>query len=339
MEKLVPGLEGVPIMESEIGFINGLEGILEYRGISLRSWLRRVPMRRWRICSCLGNCPLVMNSRTFDQDLRTHRRVKYRILDMMKCMPENGHPMDMLQAAVAAMGMFYPARDIRDETQRYWSTIRLIAKMPTIVAAFERMRHGDEPVRPRDDCLMPRIFCGCLNEEEPDPLDARIMDVCLILHAEHTMNASTFSGLVVGSTEADPVYHGVVGHWRSDRPSPRWSQRTGAQDVPGDRNGGQCQAVYRSASGGQTKNHGHGPPGLQGERPTSERPAKVWPSSCLKPKVSIHCTRLPKRLRRSSASGSGQKGSPRTSIFTPVWSMTSWTSPLISSHRSLPLPG
>ena len=82
--------------------------------------------------------------------------------------------------------------------------IRLIAKMPTIVAAFERMRHGNEPVRPRDDLSHAANFLWMLNEEEPDPLDTRIMDVCLILHAEHTMNASTFSGLVVGSTEADP---------------------------------------------------------------------------------------------------------------------------------------
>lgn len=204
MEKLVPGLEGVPIMESEIGFINGLEGILEYRGISIEELAEKSTYEEVAYLLLFGKLPTRDELKSFDQDLRTHRRVKYRILDMMKCMPENGHPMDMLQAAVAAMGMFYPARDIRDEAQRYWSTIRLIAKMPTIVAAFERMRHGDEPVRPRDDLSHAANFLWMLNEEEPDPLDARIMDVCLILHAEHTMNASTFSGLVVGSTEADP---------------------------------------------------------------------------------------------------------------------------------------
>ena len=125
MEKLVPGLEGVPIMESEIGFINGLEGILEYRGISIEELAEKSTYEEVAYLLLFGKLPTRDELKNFDQDLRTHRRVKYRILDMMKCMPENGHPMDMLQASVAAMGMFYPARDIRDETQRYWSTIRL----------------------------------------------------------------------------------------------------------------------------------------------------------------------------------------------------------------------
>jgi citrate synthase len=100
--------------------------------------------------------------------------------------------------------MFYPAKDVSNQEQNYWSIIRLIAKLPTIVAAFERMRHGNEPVRPRDDLSHAANFLWMLTEEDPDPLDVQIMDVCLILHAEHTMNASTFSGLVVGSTLADP---------------------------------------------------------------------------------------------------------------------------------------
>jgi citrate synthase len=122
--------------------------------------------------------------------------------------------MDALQAAVAALGMFYPAKidaaevppgtDVLSQSKHYWSIIRLIAKLPTIVAAFERMRHGDEPVRPRDDLSHAANFLWMLTEQDPDPLDVRVLDVCLILHAEHTMNASTFSGLVVGSTLADP---------------------------------------------------------------------------------------------------------------------------------------
>jgi citrate synthase len=117
MEKLVPGLEGVPIMESEIGFIDGLEGVLEYRGISIEELAEKSTYEEVAYLLLFGKLPTHNELKKFDQDLRTHRRVKYRILDMMKCMPENGHPMDMLQAAVAAMGMFYPARDIR-ETER-----------------------------------------------------------------------------------------------------------------------------------------------------------------------------------------------------------------------------
>jgi len=214
MEKLVPGLEGVPIMESEVGFIDGQKGVLEYRGIPIEELAEKSTYEEVSYLLLWGKLPTREELAKFDHDLRTHRRIKYRLIDLIKCLPENGHPMDALQAGVAALGMFYPAKidasdvppgtDVLTQEKHYWSIIRLIAKLPTIVAAFERMRHGDEPVRPRDDLSHAANFFWMLTEQDPDPLDVRILDVCLILHAEHTMNASTFSGLVVGSTLADP---------------------------------------------------------------------------------------------------------------------------------------
>jgi len=204
MEKFVPGLEGVPIMESQVGFIDGQKGILEYRGIPIEELAAKSSYEEVAYLLLWGKLPTREEMAKFDYDLRTHRRIKYRIVDLMKCLPETGHPMDALQAAVAALGMFYPAKDVANQEQNYWSIIRLIAKLPTIVAAFERMRHGDEPVKPRDDLSHAANFLWMMSEEDPDPLDVHIMDVCLTLHAEHTMNASTFSGLVVGSTLADP---------------------------------------------------------------------------------------------------------------------------------------
>ena len=204
MEKFVPGLEGVPIMESQVGFIDGQRGILEYRGIPIEELAEKSTYEEVAYLLLWGKLPAREEMAKFDHDLRTHRRIKYRIVDLMKCLPETGHPMDALQAAVAALGMFYPAKDVTNQEQNYWSIIRLIAKLPTIVAAFERMRRGDELVKPRDDLSHAANFLWMLTETDPDPLDVHIMDVCLTLHAEHTMNASTFSGLVVGSTLADP---------------------------------------------------------------------------------------------------------------------------------------
>ena len=204
MDKFVPGLEGVPIMESQVGFIDGQQGVLEYRGIPIEELAEKSSYEEVSYLLLWGKLPTRQELEKFDHDLRTHRRIKYRVVDVLKSFPENGHPMDALQSVVAALGMFYPAKDVADQEQNYWSIVRLIAKMPTIVAAFERMRHGDEPVKPRDDLSHAANFMWMLTEKEPDPLEARIMDVCLILHAEHTMNASTFSGLVVGSTLADP---------------------------------------------------------------------------------------------------------------------------------------
>src|SRR5439155_4347524 len=84
------------------------------------------------------------------------------------------------------------------------SVVRLIAKLPTIVAAFHRLRHGDEAIEPRDDLGHSANFYYMLMEKEPSPAVTRVLDACLILHAEHTMNASTFSGRVTGSTLASP---------------------------------------------------------------------------------------------------------------------------------------
>ncbi len=119
-------------------------------------------------------------------------------------MPEQGFPRNALQAAVAALGMFYPGRNVKDVENNYWSAVRLVAKLPTIVAAWARLRHGDDPIPPRDDLGFSENFLYMLTESVTLPLWAQIFDDCLILHAEHTMNASTFTGLVTASTLADP---------------------------------------------------------------------------------------------------------------------------------------
>ena len=100
--------------------------------------------------------------------------------------------------------MFYPGRNVKDVQNNYWSAVRLIAKLPTIVAAWARLRHGDDAIPPRDDLGFSENFFYMLTETVPHPLWAEIFDDCLILHAEHTMNASTFTGLVTASTLADP---------------------------------------------------------------------------------------------------------------------------------------
>jgi citrate synthase len=112
--------------------------------------------------------------------------------------------MKALQASVAAMGMFYPSSDVMNPESNWEAVIRLIAKLPTVVAAFHRLRFGDEAIMPRDDLDHAANFYWMLFEREPSPTVQKILDACLILHAEHTMNASTFSSRVTASTLADP---------------------------------------------------------------------------------------------------------------------------------------
>ncbi len=199
-----PGLEGVPAAESSISYVDGQKGILEYRGIRIEELAQKSTFLETAYLLIWGKLPNKEELTEFEHEVRFHRRIKYRIRDMMKSFPESGHPMDALQASAAALGLFYSRRDLDNPVYIMDAVVRLLATIPTMVAAFQLMRKGNDPVRPRDDLDYSANFLYMLNEREPDPLAARIFDVCLMLHAEHTMNASTFSARVTASTLTDP---------------------------------------------------------------------------------------------------------------------------------------
>lgn len=199
-----PGLADVPVAESAISFIDGKRARLEYRGIAVETLARESSFEETAWLLLKGELPNQRELANFDDELRHHRWLKYKLIDLLKCLPETGHPMDALQAGVAALGMFYPSRDVTNPKSNWESVIRLIAKLPTIAAAFHRLRYGDEPIRPRDDLPHAANFYWMLTNKEPSPAITRVLDACLVLHAEHTMNASTFSGRVTGSTLANP---------------------------------------------------------------------------------------------------------------------------------------
>jgi citrate synthase len=199
-----PGLEGVPAAQSKISFVNGQEGILEYRGVAIEALANHSSFLETAHLLIWGQLPTAPELESFAHEITYHRRIKYRIRDMMKCFPESGHPMDALQASAAALGLFYSRRNLEDPVYIRGAVVRLLAKIPTMVAAFQHIRKGNDPVTPRDDLSYADNFLYMLNEQQPDPFFAHIFDVCLILHAEHTMNASTFSARVTASTLTDP---------------------------------------------------------------------------------------------------------------------------------------
>ena len=200
----MPGLAGVPAARSSVSDVDGQRGILEYRGIRIEELCAKSSFLETAFLLLLGRLPAKSELDQFVGDITHHRRIKYRIVDLIKCLPEQGHPMDALQAAVAALGMFYPGRNVKDIDNNYWSAVRLIAKLPTIVAAYARLRPGDDHIPPQDDLNFCQNFLYMLSERVPEKVWSETLDVCLILHAEHTMNASTFTGMVTASTLADP---------------------------------------------------------------------------------------------------------------------------------------
>lgn len=199
-----PGLEGIPAAQSSISYVDGQKGILEYRGIRIEDLAQQSTFLETAYLLIWGELPTKEELQVFEEEVRLHRRIKYRIRDMMKCFPESGHPMDALQASAAALGLFYSRRDLHNPAYIRDAVVRLIATIPTMVAAFQLMRKGNDPVKPRDDLDYSANFLYMLNEKEPDALAAKIFDICLILHVEHTMNASTFSARVTASTLTDP---------------------------------------------------------------------------------------------------------------------------------------
>ena len=204
----IPGLSNIPAAQSSISHVDGRLGVLEYRGIPIQELAQKSTFLETAYLLIWGNLPTQTELETFERDIRYHRRLKYRIRDMMKCFPETGHPMDSLQTAAAALGLFHSRRVLDDEAYIRRAVVRLLAKIPTMVAAFELIRHGNNPIMPNDDLDYAANFLYMLTEREPTPTAARAFDTCLTLHAEHTMNTSTFSALVTASTLTDP--YGVI---------------------------------------------------------------------------------------------------------------------------------
>ncbi|WP_024850376.1 citrate synthase [Hydrogenovibrio kuenenii] len=205
----IPGLAGVPATKSEISFIDGQNGILSYRGYDIMELAEKSSFEETTLLLLFGRLPTKEELETFDQSLRQSRRVKFNIREIMRNLPSTTHPMHMLQVVVASLASFYPSTEYMKggtENQTYINdvTVKIIAHMGTLVAMWEHMRNGYDPIEPRTDLNYAENFLYMVTGEEPDKDWARLLDACLILHAEHTINASTFTTMVTGSTLANP---------------------------------------------------------------------------------------------------------------------------------------
>jgi len=212
MSEYLPGLAGVPATKSNISDIDGEKGVLYYRGYPIEQLAKHSSFEETTLLLLDGELPTAEALAEFDAQLRDNRQIKYHINELMKTLPATGHPMDMLQTAVSSLAMFYPGNECltggknicEDMNYIHNMTVKIIARMASIVAMWQHLRNGYEPPMPREDLTHAENFLYMLNREEADPLLVKIMDVCLILHAEHTINASTFSAVVTGSTLTSP---------------------------------------------------------------------------------------------------------------------------------------
>lgn len=203
------GLRGVTVADTKISYIDGENGVLIYRGFRIEDLVEKSTFPETAFTLLNGPLPGREELQQFEQKLNAERQIPQFILDSFKEWPKDSDPMDVLQASVPLLGMADP--DIHDETRgaSIRMAIRLIARIPAIMAAWHRIRNGLDPL-PSDSGLSHAAnFLWQLTGKKPDEDVARDLDVCLILHADHTFNASTFACREVVSTQAH-MYAGVA---------------------------------------------------------------------------------------------------------------------------------
>ena len=201
METKNIGLRDIPIADTKISLIDGEKGKLIYRGFDVLDLTKN---SNFEECCFLLLHDHLPNKTEFDEfctKLKEARTIPEQMQKNMRNWRKNAHPMDVLQAFVAALAGYYDEKGSEKEISQQ-RAINLISKVPTIIASWDRVRNGKEPIQPDSELSHASNFLYMLTGNKPDKEMERVFDVCLILHADHTFNASTFAAREVASTRA-----------------------------------------------------------------------------------------------------------------------------------------
>ena len=212
-DELKKGLRGVVVAESSLSFIDGDEGKLLYRGYSIEDIAREASFEEVLYLLWHGELPDRDALAEFEARMAEERAVDDRVIDTMAALADAGEkPMAALRTGVSMLSASEPEADAdaSDLDASLRKGRRITAKVPTILAAYDRLRNGENPIEPRDDLGHAANFLYMLTGEAPDDVAAETFDMALTLHADHGLNASTFTAMVICSTLAD-VYNSVTG--------------------------------------------------------------------------------------------------------------------------------
>ena len=214
MTDYCPGLDGVIATESSISNINGKKGILSYRGYSIEELAQKSTFEETAYLLLTGELPTKSQLSSFTKKINSKRDLPPKLLSLLENLPKNSNPMDVLQLGVSSLGSFYPIKFDPEELKSnlykedYFLDISasLIGSIGSIVAAWNRIKQNKNYIKPKDNLGYAENFMYMLDDSiKTTPLINRIMDATLILHAEHTINASTFTAMVAASTLANPT--------------------------------------------------------------------------------------------------------------------------------------
>jgi 2-methylcitrate synthase len=202
MPKKSVQLSGVVVAQTSICSIDAEQGILMYRGYDIADLAEHASYEEVAYLLLCGDLPTDDELRSFREELSA-REIPPGTTSLVDGCADDAAPMEMLRTAVSSLSFADPAEAAIDRTHERRKAARLIAQLPTIVARYDRRRRGLEPVAPDPSLSYAENFLLMLRGEAPTEHEARAFDVAMILHAEHEMNASTFTARVVAGTHAD----------------------------------------------------------------------------------------------------------------------------------------
>jgi citrate synthase len=197
------GLDDVYAKETTICFIDGERGRLLYRGYDIRDLAEHSSFEETVFLLLQGRLPNREELERTKSDLAAARTLPPSVLKLLRSMPEHAPPMDVLRTTVSYLSGFDPERDDSTRAANLRKAMRLVAQLGTIIATYERTRRGQRILRPDLKLGHAEDFLRMITGKKPSSEHARMMDVALILYADHAINASTFGAIVSASTLAD----------------------------------------------------------------------------------------------------------------------------------------
>src|SRR6201987_5968133 len=197
------GLEDVVAATSKICFIDGDRGVLAYRGIDIHELADHSNFEETCYLLWFGKLPTRLELRELHDRLAEKRKLNASVINLLRNAPRHALPMDVLRTAVSALSFYDPEEKSNDRKANVDKAIRLTSQIAMIVAAYDRIRKGKPIVEPDRALSHAANFLLMLNGKHPSPTAERALDIALILHADHELNASTFAARVTAATLSD----------------------------------------------------------------------------------------------------------------------------------------
>ena len=197
------GLEGVVATSSKICFIDGDRGVLAYRGIDIHELADHSNFEETCYLLWFGRLPSRAELKGLHERLAEERKLDASIIDLLRTAPRHALPMDVLRTAVSALSFYDPQEKNNDHQANVDKAIRLTSQIAMIVAAYDRIRKGQPVIEPDRSLSHAANFLLLLNGKRPSTTAERALDIALILHADHELNASTFAARVTAATLSD----------------------------------------------------------------------------------------------------------------------------------------